>query len=333
MGGCCGCLQVNEGTVTFVEWCGKFEYVATPGCYCLKPCQTVRGSLSTRIEQLDVTVHASSKENISVTITVTVRHKLLESQSDLPRHHAAAAGNGKRASSGSDAGAVEMTELLDDRVETLRKAMYGLANFKAQITTTTEAFFRSECIKINLLDIQSARDDLIHKLCVRLNEELNPYGHVITQVLIDKVEGDPRLIKSLNDITIAQNNRLSAQANAEAQTNAAITKAKGDAQVHELAGEGIARCRKAIISGLKSSVEDFRKALPGTDPNTVMSGIMMQQYMEVLKEAASHGGNTFILPSSPTHATDLEGQMRMALLAVPPPKLSMTAAAAAAPLQ
>ena len=273
-------------------------------------------------------VHATSKENISVSITVTVRHKLLESQSDVPRH---TVGNGKRALSGSDSGAVEMTDLLEDRTEILRKAMYGLANFKAQITTTTEAFFRSECIKINLLDIQSARDDLIHKLCVRLNEELNPYGHVITQVLIDQVDGDPRVIKSLNDIIIAQNSRISAQTYAEAQATAAITKAKGDAQVHQLAGEGIALCRKAIISGLKASVEDFRKALPGADPNTVMSVIMMQQYMEVLKDAASHGKNTFILPSSPTHATDLEGQMRMALLTVPPPALNMTAADTASP--
>jgi regulator of protease activity HflC (stomatin/prohibitin superfamily) len=174
------------------------------------------------------------------------------------------------------------------------------------------------------MEMQNACEHVTRELCLQLNRELNPFGHVITEVLINKVDANASVVKSLNDIIIAQNNRISAKANAEAQAQAAIVRAEGDAEVHKLAGKGIANCRHEIVAGLKNSVEEFRAALPDSDPSSIMAAIMMQQYLEVMKEAAVNGQHTFILPSTPTHATNLEEQMRTALLTTAPPKIRMS---------
>jgi len=104
------------------------------------------------------------------------------------------------------------------------------------------------------------------------------------------------------------------QARAEGDKISKILNAEAEAKTRELAGEGIAKARKAIINGLQTSVESFQHALPGAQPSDVLVTVLMTQYMDTLKEAAGTGHNTFILPSSPGISNNMEDQFRTALL-------------------
>jgi regulator of protease activity HflC (stomatin/prohibitin superfamily) len=95
-----------------------------------------------------------------------------------------------------------------------------------------------------------------------------------------------------------------------------VKQAEAEAESKRLQGEGIANQRKAIITGLKDSVEDFAKTVPGSTPQDVMQLVLMTQYFDTLKEiAANDHTNTILVPHSPNTLTDIYGQIRNAIIA------------------
>lgn len=56
-----------------VEQLGKFFMVARPGFNCLLPClcQCVKGTLSMRLMQLDITCETKTKDNVFVILKVS----------------------------------------------------------------------------------------------------------------------------------------------------------------------------------------------------------------------------------------------------------------------
>lgn len=63
------------GTVQVVQQCGKFAFFANEGCHFVNPCvgQAVAGTISTRVQSLDVSVETKTKDNVFVMIVVSVR--------------------------------------------------------------------------------------------------------------------------------------------------------------------------------------------------------------------------------------------------------------------
>ena len=58
-----------------VQQCGKFAFFANEGCHFVNPCvgQAVAGTISTRVQSLDVSVETKTKDNVFVMIVVSVR--------------------------------------------------------------------------------------------------------------------------------------------------------------------------------------------------------------------------------------------------------------------
>jgi gentisate 1,2-dioxygenase len=66
---------VPTGTVQVVQQCGKFAFFANEGCHFVNPFigQAVAGTISTRVQSLDVSVETKTKDNVFVMIVVSVR--------------------------------------------------------------------------------------------------------------------------------------------------------------------------------------------------------------------------------------------------------------------
>lgn len=58
-----------------VQQCGKFAFFANEGCHFVNPFigQAVAGTISTRVQSLDVSVETKTKDNVFVMIVVSVR--------------------------------------------------------------------------------------------------------------------------------------------------------------------------------------------------------------------------------------------------------------------
>jgi regulator of protease activity HflC (stomatin/prohibitin superfamily) len=68
----------EQETVAIVETCGKFSHIAYPGFNCVH-CyigQGVAGKLSLRVQQLDVTCETKTKDNVFVTLVISVQYQV-----------------------------------------------------------------------------------------------------------------------------------------------------------------------------------------------------------------------------------------------------------------
>jgi regulator of protease activity HflC (stomatin/prohibitin superfamily) len=94
-----------------------------------------------------------------------------------------------------------------------------------------------------------------------------------------------------------------------------VKKAEADAESKRLQGEGIANQRRAIIEGLRDSIEKFSASVEGATPKDAMAMVLLTQYFDTLKEVAStNRSNTILMPHSPNALAELMDQFRTTLV-------------------
>jgi hypothetical protein len=322
--GCCVCVQ--ESQVGFIESFGEFHSVAYSGATCLNCIsQSLVGTLSLKVEQHKIDVETRSKDNVFIRVSLAVQMKVAQNQREFAQYQ----GNygkkhlqnrkGKKSkvdlNDTEDVG--EGVELMgpapekDDGI--LYNAYYRLENPVDQILSYMEEYFRFHGMEYTLDEMFAARNDMTHELQQMLNYKMNPFGWIICNILVLDIDPDHKVKQAMNDIITCEKEKRAQQSRAEAEKLTKILAAEAEARTRELAGEGIANARKAILHGLQESVENFKQALPDSDPNQILKTVLMTQYMDTIKEASLTGRNTFVMPSSPAQVVAIEEQLRQAI--------------------
>ena len=137
---------------------------------------------------------------------------------------------------------------------------------------------------------------------------MKEYGYSIVKVLISDIVPDQKVKAAMNDINAAQREREATVSRAETNKLLLVKQAEAEAESKRLQGEGIANQRKAIISGLKDSVEDFAKAVQGSTPQDVMQLVLMTQYFDTLE--GNRGKRSHQHGPDPAHAEHAHGHFR-----------------------
>jgi regulator of protease activity HflC (stomatin/prohibitin superfamily) len=126
---------------------------------------------------------------------------------------------------------------------------------------------------------------------------------------------DPKVKAAMNDINAARREQEAANARGEAEKILKVKQAEAEALSKQLQGQGIANQRKAIIEGLRESVETFKASVEGTSAKDVMMLVLLTQYFDTLKEiGASSHSNTIMMPHSPGGMVDFFEQIRNAVM-------------------
>lgn len=74
----CCCVVTSTGTVKLIESCGKFDHIAKPGIEFIWPfVQAVSGTLSMRLQQMEVACETKTKDNVFVTMRVAVQYQVI----------------------------------------------------------------------------------------------------------------------------------------------------------------------------------------------------------------------------------------------------------------
>jgi hypothetical protein len=116
-------------------------------------------------------------------------------------------------------------------------------------------------------------------------------------------------------VTAAQSRlREAAAEKAEAEKILQVKAAEAEAESKYLSGMGIAKQRKAIVDGLRDTVNGFASQVEDTGPKDVMDLLLVTQYFDMLKEVGGKAktGSTIFIPHGP-HAVkalreDLKGE-------------------------
>jgi len=274
---CLSFALIEQSTVGVLELCGRFDKLLQPGCHCLCPGSHVRGTMSLRVEQLNIKCETKTKDNVFVTLVASIQY---------------------RAS--------------PDKVQ---EAFYTLYNPHQQIEAYVNDVLRASVPRLDLDDVFLAKNDIAKNVETELGKAMEAYGYEIVHTLIVDIEPDAKVKQAMNDINAAKRTRIAATDKAEAEKILLVKRAEAEAQTKYLSGVGIARQRQAIVDGLRESVLAFSDNVPGSNPKEVMDMVMMTQYFDTMKEiGAGSKSTTLFLPHGPGNVADIATQVRDGLL-------------------
>lgn len=271
-------FTVEQRTVAIVQRFGKFVREAGPGLQLRVPFfDHIAGRVNLRVQQLDVAIETKTEDNVFVKMIVAVQYFVLP-----------------------------------DRVY---DAFYKLDDAHRQIRSYVFDVVRAQVPKIKLDDVFEKKDDIAEAVKVELSHVMEGFGYGILKALVTDIEPDPRVKEAMNEINAAQRMRVAANEKGEAERILKVKLAEGDAQSKALQGKGIADQRQAIVAGLRDSVDEFQRSVPGTTAKDVMNLVLMTQYFDMLKEiGASSRSNAILIPHSPGNLSTLTEQIRTAMV-------------------
>src|SRR5260221_12034584 len=167
---------------------------------------------------------------------------------------------------------------------------------------------------MNLDDAFLQQADIAVAIKVGLDDVMTTYGYSIDQSLVTDIQPDEKVKAAMNEINAAQREQVAASARGEAEKILKVNQAEAEAESKALQGQGIANQRKAIVEGLKQSVEAFAAAVEGTTARDVMMLVLVTQSLDTIKEVgANDKTNTLFLSHSPSAVGDLFRQMQDAI--------------------
>jgi regulator of protease activity HflC (stomatin/prohibitin superfamily) len=273
-----GFFQVRTAEAVVIQRMGKFNRVATAGINFKLPwLDQIAGRIDLRVQQLALDVETKTKDNVFVKMPVSVQY-----------------------------------HVIPDKVY---EAFYKLANPKQQISSYVFNVILGHVPKMNLDDAFLQQSDIAVAIKEGLDDVMRTYGYAIDQALVTDIEPDEKVKAAMNDINAAQREQVAATARGEAEKILKVKQAEAEAQSKALQGQGIANQRKAIIEGLKESVESFSAAVEGTTPKDVMMLVLVTQYLDTMKEIGTQDkSNTIFMSHSPAAVGDLFRQMQDAVM-------------------
>ena len=273
-----GFFVVRQQSMSIVERFGRFVGVAGPGLNVKIPIvDRIVGKPSLRIQKLDVRIETKTKDNVFIVCIVSVQYHVLSNK--------------------------------------VADAFYKLQNPREQITAYVFDTVRARVPSMNLDDVFVKKDDIALAVKQELDAVMDDFGYGILKTLVTDIDPDAKVKTSMNEINAAQRLREAAIQQAEAEKIRVVKAAEGEAESKALQGKGIADQRKAIIDGLKESVENFSASVDGTNAQDVMNLVLMTQYFDTLKDIGLSGkSNTILIPHSPAGMGDISEQMRNAVI-------------------
>lgn len=268
---------VHQKTAAVVESWGRFERVQHAGLFVVLPWQSIAGRVSLKVQELQVNVETKTLDDVFVRVMIAVQYFVIP-----------------------------------DRV---KEAFYELSNPVQQIESYIFDEVRSTVPRMPLDEVFQNKDEIATAVKANLEEIMTQYGYGIVRALVNDIDPDPKVKAAMNEINAATRLRKAAEERGEAERILKVKHAQGEAESTILHGEGIAGQRKAIIHGLRESVEEFQEGVPGATASDVMHLILMTQYFDMLKEVGATSRNsTILIPHTPGGMTDFMDQIRNTIM-------------------
>ncbi|CAD7945884.1 unnamed protein product [Amoebophrya sp. A120] len=218
MGNCLICVSPDK--LTAVERCGKYEGIRQPGLHVLGAdvfgCCIQTRSVSTRIQQNQVTCSTKTKDDVFVEFVIAVQQEVIRSKAE--------------------------------------DAIYRLSNPHVQIDSFVTNVIRSCVPKMTLDEVFAAKDELAVQVQQDLESKMTEFGFQIHSALVVDVNPDGKVKDAMNQINANKRLRLAAADKAEADKIIQVKAAEAEAESKFLQGQGIAKQRAAIVEGLKASL-------------------------------------------------------------------------------
>jgi regulator of protease activity HflC (stomatin/prohibitin superfamily) len=271
-------FTVSQQTVAIIERFGRFVRTAHPGLRVKIPLiERVADRVSLRVQQLIVEIETKTKDNVFVKLFVAVQFRVI---------------SGKEPDS-----------------------FYKLQDHIEQIKSYVLDVVRAKVPKMDLDEVFEKKDDIGNSVRTELDESMKIYGFEIPNALVTDVDPAANVKAAMNEIQTQQRLQVAAAAKGEANKILVVKNAEAEAESKRLQGEGVAKQRRAIIDGLRESVEAFRGQIEGVSATDALNLVLMTQYFDTLKDiGVSSGSKVILTPHAPGGMSDIAAQLRTAII-------------------
>lgn len=233
--------------------------------------------MSLRVQQLDVRCETKTKDNVFVTLVISVQYQVQK--------------------------------------ESVYDAFYKLTNPTQQISSYIYDVVRASVPKLNLDDVFESKEEIAGGIKAELTKSMGTYGFLIIHALVTDIEPAAQVKAAMNEINAARRMRVAALEKAEAHKVTMVKSAEAEAEAKYLSGQGMARQRQAIVAGLRDSVKDFSSNITDINSKDVMELMLITQYFDMLRDVgSSNKSSTLFLPHSPAGVADVGAQIRNSFL-------------------
>lgn len=272
-------FTVNTAQVAVVTRFGKFLCVGHAGLNWKVPfIDSIAGRVSLRVNQISLTMETKTKDNVFVTIPISVQNRV--------------------------------------RPEKVFDAFYKLANPMEQIQSYVEQVILGHVPGMTLDEVFANQSSIAAAVKQELDADMAAFGYEIVNVLVTDIIPDAKVKSAMNDINAAQREQVAAAARGEAEKILVVKKAEAESESKALQGQGIANQRRAIIEGLRNSVEQFHEKIDGVSTGEVLQLVLITQYFDTLKSIGeTDKTNTLFVSHAPNAVRDISDQIMQSMVA------------------
>jgi regulator of protease activity HflC (stomatin/prohibitin superfamily) len=269
-------FTISTSEVGLIERFGKFTRLAPPGLgFIICGIEALVGRLSYRVQQLDVRVETKTLDNVFITAVVSIQYQVLQ--------------------------------------EKVYEAFYALTDPSRQITAHVFDVLRAELPNLELDSVFEAKEELALTVKSALTETMSKYGYQIMQVLITDLDPDQRVKNAMNEINSSKRLKFAVAERAEGEKILKVKSAEAEAEAKYLSGVGIAKQRKAIVDGLRTSIVDFSAAVDGTTNKDTLDLLLLTQYFDCIKDVGTDKScRTTFVPTSKSYSDDMRNSLLQA---------------------
>merc|ERR1712226_616741 len=172
---------------------------------------------------------------------------------------------------------------------------------------------RAQLPHLELDEVFEAKEELALAVKNALSQTMTNYGYQIVNVLITDLDPDNRVKSAMNEINSSKRLKYAIAERAEGDKILQVKSAEAEAEAKYLSGVGVAKQRKAIIDGLRTSIVDFSAGIDTASTKDVMDLLLLSQYFDCIRDVGSAGHcRTTFVPSSSSGADDTRNALLQA---------------------
>ena len=271
-------FTVKQQSRAIIERFGRYVRTAKPGLSMKVPfIDRIVQRVSLRVQQLIVEVETKTKDNVFVKLFIAVQYRVVE---------------------GNEA-----------------DSYYKLQDHVEQIKSYVLDVVRAKVPKMDLDEVFEKKDDVGLAVKTELDVSMKIYGFEIPNALVTDVDPAENVKSAMNEIQTQQRLQVAANAKGEANKILVVKNAEAEAESKRLQGEGIAKQRRAIVDGLRDSIDAFKEKIDGVSASEVLNLVLLTQYFDTLKEiGVSSGSKVILVPHSPGGMADIGAELRTAIV-------------------
>ena len=176
-------FTVATAQVAVITRFGAFKHVAEPGLNWKVPfIDRVAGRVSLRVNQITLTMETKTKDNVFVTIPISVQNRV--------------------------------------KPDSVFDAFYKLADPEAQIQSYVEQVILGHVPSMTLDEVFASQAGIAAAVKQELDSDMSGFGYEIVNVLVTDIVPDQKVKSAMNDINAAQREQVAANARGEAESKA-----------------------------------------------------------------------------------------------------------------